>query len=110
MLSLFLESHLEEKRQRLLAKVELAKQGWTGVSSASKEASTSKSAPQIDSRPPIGNLPAFIPLGGDSSSEEEAEPIYATLKEVSEAAVDVGGTGEQKEEEQKEDGVDERLI
>ena len=79
---------LESKRKRLLHKIELAKQGWTGVSvSVIKDESEGKlddSGPyeKIDSdssdeeetpvaREPIGHLGDFISLAGYSSEDEE---------------------------------------
>ena len=80
---------LESKRKRLLRKIELAKQGWTGVSvSVIKDESEEKlddSGPyeKIDSessgeeeetrvaREPIGQLGDFISLAGYSSEDEE---------------------------------------
>jgi len=83
---------MDAKRKRLLRKIELAKQGWTGVTvSVAKEGSSSgkldDSGPyeKIDSdtsddegggqgrvaRQPIGQLGDFISLAGYSSEEEE---------------------------------------
>ena len=79
---------LESKRKRLLRKIELAKQGWTGVSvSVIKDEALEKlddSGPyeKIDSgdssgeeekvtREPIGQLGDFISLAGYSSEDEE---------------------------------------
>ena len=88
---------LEEKRKRLLNKVELAKQGWTGVASkkAAAAAATSQSAatPADNRRKPIGDLPGFISLSQYSSDDEEDEAT-----ETKAAAGD------------KEEEIDERLI
>ena len=95
----------------------MAKQGWTGVSSkaASKPTEAPTPASSLESRPPLGTLPQFIPLGGDSSEEDaEGEPIYATLKQSSEqeqkeveAVPDAQTTGEGQDDGNE---VDERLI
>jgi len=71
---------MEAKRKRLLRKIELAKQGWTGVTvTAEPAAALDDSGPyeRIDSaeeeaRPPVGQLGDFISLAGYSSEEEEA--------------------------------------
>ena len=96
--SLSAEAALEAKRERLMRKVELAKQGWTGVAvTAGPEPSQSQSKAdggddldttpyeEIDEdeeeddatadqtvlrRPPVGELPSFIPLSRDSGDED----------------------------------------
>ena len=77
---------LEGKRKRLLRKIELAKQGWTGVSVSvikdeAQELDDSGPYEKIDSdssgedekvtREPIGQLGDFISLAGYSSEDEE---------------------------------------
>ena len=78
---------LESKRKRLLRKIELAKQGWTGVSVSvikdedKEELNDSGPYEKIDSdssgedekvsREPIGQLGDFISLAGYSSEDEE---------------------------------------
>jgi len=80
-------SEIEAKRKRLLRKVELAKQGWTGVSvSVVQEDDLDDSGPyekiegdddennednQGLTRAPIGQLGDFISLAGYSSEDEE---------------------------------------
>jgi hypothetical protein len=80
---------MEAKRKRLLRKIELAKQGWTGVTvtaepglpvGAGGQLDDSGPYDRIDSgsegekegRAPIGQLGDFISLAGYSSEEEEA--------------------------------------
>ncbi len=91
---------LEAKRKRLMRKVELVKQGWTGVAAVRDadlddknqaiDGDSDDSGPyeEIDeddgddvgggdylkSRPPVGELPSFIPLGKDSDEDEVNEP------------------------------------
>ena len=87
---------MEAKRKRLLRKVELAKQGWTGVAAVSEPSRAlvqgngdlDDSGPyeEIDEgdeedddnaaaddtvlrRPPVGELPSFIPLSKDSDED-----------------------------------------
>ena len=89
---------MEAKRKRLLRKVELAKQGWTGVAAVSEPSrplvqgsgDLDDSGPyeEIDEeeeeedgddnaaaddtvlrRPPVGELPSFIPLSKDSDED-----------------------------------------
>ena len=77
---------LESKRKRLLRKIELAKQGWTGVSVSvikdeTEELNDSGPYEKIDSdssgeeekvsREPVGQLGDFISLAGYSSEDEE---------------------------------------
>merc|ERR1712083_202469 len=76
---------METKRKRLLRKIELAKQGWTGVTvtpapdgNLEKEVGLDESGPyeQVPEdvevvRPPVGTLGDFISLAGYSSEEEE---------------------------------------
>lgn len=84
-------SEMEAKRKRLLRKIELAKQGWTGVSvvpvideDAAADDKLDDSGPYekiatddeedegtTRSRPPIGQLGDFISLAGYSSEDEE---------------------------------------
>ena len=86
-------SEMEAKRKRLLRKIELAKQGWTGVSvvpvidedAAADDDKLDDSGPYekiatdddeedegtTRSRPPIGQLGDFISLAGYSSEDEE---------------------------------------
>lgn len=81
-----MNSSFEKKRQRLLKKVELAKQGWSGMG-----ATTEKSNPidlddsgpyeEIDDdfdddpkRPPIGTLPSFISLSGSADDKTDEPP------------------------------------
>jgi len=82
------EEVMETKRKRLLRKIELAKQGWTGVTvtpaqdvNQDDELGLDESGPyeQVPgeaeeeevSRPPVGTLGDFISLAGYSSEEEE---------------------------------------
>ena len=97
--SLAAADSMEAKRKRLLRKVELAKQGWTGVAAVSEPTSSAvvqesngdldDSGPyeEIDEgdeeedgdnavaddtvlrRPPVGELPSFIPLSKDSDED-----------------------------------------
>ena len=81
---------LEAKRKRLLRKIELAKQGWTGVSvsmvkedneddaaddklddSGPYEKIASDDDEEVVRRPPVGQLGDFISLAGYSSEDEE---------------------------------------
>ena len=78
---------LESKRKRLLRKIELAKQGWTGVSVSvikdeaeeklddsgpyEKIDSDSSGEDEVVTREPIGQLGDFISLAGYSSEDEE---------------------------------------
>ena len=83
---------METKRKRLLRKIELAKQGWTGVTvtkaqdaNQDNELDLNESGPyeqvpggeleededEGTSRPPVGTLGDFISLAGYSSEEEE---------------------------------------
>ena len=79
---------METKRKRLLRKIELAKQGWTGVTvtpaqdvNQDDELGLDDSGPyeqvpgEVEeeevSRPPVGTLGDFISLAGYSSEEEE---------------------------------------
>ena len=73
---------MEAKRKRLLRRMELAKQGWAGVTvttgGEAGDEGLDDSGPyeRIDSgeeeaRPPIGQLGDFISLAGYSSEEEE---------------------------------------
>ena len=76
------DAEFQAKRKRLLRKVELAKQGWTGIAlvedpKEEAEADLDDSGPyeEIDEdpepeRPPIGELPSFIPLESNNPSEE----------------------------------------
>ena len=85
-------SEMEAKRKRLLRKIELAKQGWTGVSVSAvidedeatpddklddsgpyeKIASDDDEEDEVTThRPPIGQLGDFISLAGYSSEDEE---------------------------------------
>ena len=85
------EVMMETKRKRLLRKIELAKQGWTGVTvtpaqdvNQDDELGLDESGPyeqvpgEVEedeeegvSRPPVGTLGDFISLAGYSSEEEE---------------------------------------
>merc|ERR1719278_1365425 len=83
------EEMMETKRKRLLRKIELAKQGWTGVTvtpaqdgNKDDELGLDESGPyeqvtgEVEeeeevSRPPVGALGDFISLAGYSSEEEE---------------------------------------
>jgi len=83
------EEMMETKRKRLLRKIELAKQGWTGVTvtpaqdgNQDDELGLDESGPyeqvagEVEeeeevSRPPVGTLGDFISLAGYSSEEEE---------------------------------------
>ena len=82
------EEMMETKRKRLLRKIELAKQGWTGVTVTPaqdqvKDLGLDESGPyeqvagEVDeeeeevSRPPVGTLGDFISLAGYSSEEED---------------------------------------
>ena len=82
------EEVTETKRKRLLRKIELAKQGWTGVTVTAAqdviqddEFGLDESGPyeqvpgEVEeeevSRPPVGTLGDFISLAGYSSEEEE---------------------------------------
>ena len=83
------EEMMETKRKRLLRKIELAKQGWTGVTvtpaqdgNQDDELGLDESGPyeqvagEVEeeeevSRPPVGALGDFISLAGYSSEEEE---------------------------------------
>ena len=77
----------EAKRKRLLRKIELAKQGWTGVTvtpaaghDLGHDPGLDESGPyeqmpeeeeEVVARPPVGSLGDFISLAGYSSEEEE---------------------------------------
>jgi len=77
----------EAKRKRLLRKIELAKQGWTGVTvtpapgpDPGHDPGLDESGPyeqmpeeeeEVMARPPVGSLGDFISLAGYSSEEEE---------------------------------------
>merc|ERR1719454_2323758 len=83
------EEMMETKRKRLLRKIELAKQGWTGVTvtpapdeNQENELGLDESGPyeqvpgEVEeeeeeevSRPPVGTLGDFISLAGYSSEE-----------------------------------------
>ena len=83
------EEMMETKRKRLLRKIALAKQGWTGVTvtpaqdgNQDDELGLDESGPyeqvagEVEedeevSRPPVGTLGDFISLAGYSSEEEE---------------------------------------
>ena len=85
------EEMMETKRKRLLRKIELAKQGWTGVTvtpaqdgNQDNELGLDESGPyeqvpgevneeeeEEASRPPVGTHGDFISLAGYSSEEEE---------------------------------------
>lgn len=76
-----LNSSFEKKRQRLLKKVELAKQGWSGMGATSEKVGVDldDSGPyeEIDDdydpkRPPIGTLPSFISLSGSADDKTDA--------------------------------------
>ena len=105
--SLSAEAALEAKRKRLMRKVELAKQGWTGLAvTAGPEPSQSQSESKADGdddldttpyeeidedeegddaaadqtvlrRPPLGELPSFIPLSRDSEDEDGGDEAAA---------------------------------
>ena len=129
--SLSAEAALEAKRKRLLRKVELAKQGWTGVATATGEPSQSQSESKADGddldttpyeeidedeegddaaadqtvlrRPPVGELPSFIPLSRDSGDEDGGDEV-AVADSLSSAAKDNSLVAANEEE------FEERLI
>ena len=103
----------ETRRRRLLQKVELAKQGWTGVavtkekvvdpddSGPYEEIDEEEEEAEVVPRPPIGELPSFIPLGNCSSDEEGVEGKATESNKDTHILAD----GVQEEEE-----YEERLI
>ena len=127
---------METKRKRLMRKVELAKQGWTGLGTASElsrgqrnqSGSTNADGGDLDDsgpyeeideddeedavddtvlrRPPVGELPSFIPLSRESDDEDGddggAEIAVADSLSV---AKDDGVVADKGEEE-----FEERLI
>ena len=130
--SLSAEAALEAKRKRLLRKVELAKQGWTGVATATGEPSQSQSESKADGddldttpyeeidedeeeeegdgadqtvlrRPPVGELPSFIPLSRDSGDEDGGDEV-AVADSLSSVAKDNSLVAANEEE------FEERLI
>ena len=133
-LSLSAEAALEAKRERLMRKVELAKQGWTGVAvtagpepSQSQSESKAEGADDLDTtpyeeidedeeeeegdgadqtvlrRPPVGELPSFIPLSRDSGDEDGGDEA-AVADSLSSAAKDDSVVAANEEE------FEERLI
>ena len=75
---------MEDKRQRIIKKIEMAKQVWTAGMSASgpqdQDVSLNDSGPyekiqetEAVKRPPIGTLEDFISLAGYSSGEENTK-------------------------------------
>ena len=131
--SLSAEAALEAKRERLMRKVELAKQGWTGVAvtagpepSQSQSESKAEGADDLDTtpyeeidedeeeddaaadqtvlrRPPVGELPSFIPLSRDSGDEDGGDEV-AVADSLSSAAKDNSLVAANEEE------FEERLI
>ena len=133
-LSLSAEAALEAKRERLMRKVELAKQGWTGVAvtagpepSQSQSESKAEGGDDLDTtpyeeideddeeeegdgadqtvlrRPPVGELPSFIPLSRDSGDEDGGDEA-AVADSLSSAAKDDSVVAANEEE------FEERLI
>lgn len=76
-----MDESFEKKRQRILKKVELAKQGWSGMAAVQDnpkvEENLDDSGPyeeiDEDPRPPIGPLPSFISLNSNEIKEDEEE-------------------------------------
>ena len=132
--SLSAEAALEAKRERLMRKVELAKQGWTGVAvtagpepSQSQSESKAEGGDDLDTtpyeeiddeeeeeegdgadqtvlrRPPVGELPSFIPLSRDSGDEDGGDEA-AVADSLSSAAKDNSLVAANEEE------FEERLI
>ncbi len=76
-------STLQAKRQRLMRKVELAKQGWSGMATTNvhdpDDSGPYEEIPDDDyednddlpDRAPLGALPAFIPLKHEQETEDE---------------------------------------
>ena len=128
---------METKRKRLMRKVELAKQGWTGLGTASElsrgqrvqSGSTNAdggdrgdlddSGPyeEIDEddeeeavddtvlrRPPVGELPSFIPLSRESD-DEDGDDGGAEIAVTESVTKDDGVVADKGEEE-----FEERLI
>jgi hypothetical protein len=99
---------LEAKRKRLFRKVELAKQGWTGVA-VSAEKNNAKDDSKLDdsgpyeeipdedeadaieeSRTPLGDLPSYIPLDSSPSGDtnvREAVEVAPENEEVDERLI-----------------------
>ena len=133
--SLSAEAALEAKRERLMRKVELAKQGWTGVAvtaagpepSQSQSESKAEGGDDLDTtpyeeidedeeeeegdgadqtvlrRPPVGELPSFIPLSRDSGDEDGGDEV-AVADSLSSVAKDNSLVAANEEE------FEERLI
>ena len=131
--SLSAEAALEAKRERLMRKVELAKQGWTGVAvtagpepSQSQSESKAEGGDDLDTtpyeeideeeeeddaaadqtvlrRPPVGELPSFIPLSRDSGDEDGGDEV-AVEDSLSSVAKDDSVVAANEEE------FEERLI
>ena len=116
---------MEAKRKRLMKKVELAKQGWTGLGTAGEPIQCQTEGDDLDTtpyeeideddeeaaddtvlrRPPVGELPSFIPLSRDSDEEDGGDAEVAVTASLS-VAKDDGVAAAAKVEEEFE----ERLI